>query len=387
MNYINQLRKKLEQVKTVDVLTERAIWEEHGPIIWQASEFKDLPSFYPIYKWNDFYSYSILALILKKQSLNLDKSLTDKVASKYLSVLSSNKTIDKDIVKIGNAHKYDYSIKNINEYCEKIAKALVKDIQYIEQKNSGYTNIIMCGGKDSLNLLLLPWTNPVIAISAEPNFELVCQFVKQNNLNIPVQKLEDKYDEDALNDEILEACCRVDLSHWRWGIHLKEIVSNYSKKAIIWKGQLGDVYMSPTWKTYIYPPIEPQQFFCKVYKKLSPFMPVFLSKKIGRLIQPLVVQSTWEKSASTQGCHVGFIRALADCLVLSAYHGPNVIDVFSKADLGAVAQGDIRPIIGKILTGKTVIYPSSNPAPEISKFRINKHHPKLFIEALKKIGI
>lgn len=388
MNYINRLVEKSKNVKIVDVLSEKMIWEEHNStIIWQANKFDGTPCFYPIYNWNNYYSYSILALIIKKHSINFHVDVAETVGSKYLSVLSSNMTIDKDITRIGKAHEYEYSIVNEQEYCEKIAAALVEDVNHIETKNPNFTNVIMCGGKDSLNLLLLPWKNPVLAISAEPNYNLVVQFVKQNNLNVKVEKLEDKYDEEGLQDEVLEACCRVDLSHWRWGIHLKEIISGLSNKAIIWKGQLGDVYMSPTWKSYIYPPKEPILFLCRVYKKLSPFLPDILRRKIGKMIQPSVIRTTWDKSASTQGCHVGFIRALSDCLVLSAYHGPNVMSVFSKAELGAVAQRDIRPYIGKILLGKDVIYPTDNPAPEVSLFRENKHRPKLFLESLKAIGI
>lgn len=387
MSYFDEIREKVNQVKRVDMLSEKIMWEQHGPIIWQSEKFIGYPSFYPIYRWNNYYSFSVLVLILKKGELNLNADAISGLSQKQLSIISNNNTVDKDIVRIGKAHDFDYSICNIEEYCKKISEALIKDIEHIEQLNLGYTNIIMCGGKDSLNLLLLPWKNPVIAVSAEPNFSFVCDFVKKNNLNIVVEKLEDTFDEEGLQDEIGEACCRVDLSHWRWGIHLRDIVKKLSKKTIIWKGQLGDVYMSPTWKTYLYPEKYPLHFFCKIYKKLSPIMPLFMNKKIGRSIQPLAIQTTWDKSASLQGCHVGFIRALSDCLVLSAYHGNNVMSVFSQADLAIVAQNDIRPQIGEILLGKDVIYPESNPGPEISSFRLNKNDPELFIQLMADSGV
>jgi hypothetical protein len=387
LSHITELKKKINDVVEIDKLTEQDIWESHSSIIWKAKSFEGNPSFYPVYKWQDYYSYSVLALILKKNILSLNEKAKEFIENKELSIIPNNLTIDKDITRIGKAHEFIYSIDCVDLYCQQIASALIKDIALIEDKHPEYLNIVMCGGKDSLNLLLLPWKNPLLALSAEPNYELVCEFVKQNNLNVTVEKLEDLYDEDMLQDEIAEACCRADLSHWRWGIHLRKIVAKHSKRVVIWKGQLGDVYMAPTWKTYIYPKQIHIQFICKVYKRSSMFFPKFVNKRIGRLIQPAVIRSTWDKSANLQGSHVGFIRALADCLVLSSYHGENVLKVFSKAELGLVAQKDIRPHIGEILLGRKVIYPKSNPAPKESAFREGKNSSEHFLNVLMKEGV
>lgn len=385
MNYISKLKEKIDTVQSVSELTETMMWECHDTTIWRSDKFVGLPSFYPIYRWNNYYSYSVLALILKKGNLFVNREVTETKVE--LGVILDNLTIDKDIKRIGQAHNFDYSIKQKDDYCSQIVQALIEDTKYIEDINLGHTNIIMCGGKDSLNLLLLPWENPVVAISADPNYELVREFVANNCLNVKVIRLEDKYDETGLNNEILEACCRADLCHWRWGIHLKQIVAEYNHKTIIWKGQLGDVYMSPAWKTYLYPTKQPQNFFCKVYKKISPFLFDFLNEKIGKIIQPHVIRTSWDKSANLQGCHVGFIRALCDCLVLSAYHGAKVTSVFSKANLSSVAQEDIRSEVGELILGKKVVYPKENPGPKISSFRIDKNLPEIFIEQVAKAGI
>lgn len=261
MSYLSQLKDKIKDIDEVDVLTEEDIWSKHGNVIWKSNRFSGDPSFYPIYKWNDFYSYSILALILKKNSLALNDGVNQYIENRELAIIPDNLTIDREITRVGKPHDFSYLIGNVGEYCEKITKALKQDVKDIEDNNPGYLNIVMCGGKDSLNLLLLPWSNPVVALSAEPNYKLVCEFVRSNDLDMKVEKLEDLYDEDMLEDEILEACCRADLSHWRWGIHLRKIVQKHSQKVVIWKGQLGDVYMSPTWKSYIYP----KTFFYTIY--------------------------------------------------------------------------------------------------------------------------
>ena len=62
MNYIDKIRKNIKNPKSVIVLTEDMMWQEQGPLIWQADNFDGLPAFYPVYKWQNCYSYSLLAL-------------------------------------------------------------------------------------------------------------------------------------------------------------------------------------------------------------------------------------------------------------------------------------------------------------------------------------
>ncbi len=86
----------------------------------------------------------------------------------------------------------------------------------------GWTNIILCGGKDSLNLLLLPWKNPVVVASLHPNYPLVAEFIREHNLNCDLIELDDEYEADR-DREILINCCRNDLAHCRWGGHLSAV--------------------------------------------------------------------------------------------------------------------------------------------------------------------
>lgn len=385
MNFVEQISHASKEICVVDTLTEKDMWEEHGSVIWQANEFIGSPSFYPVYKWNNYYSFSVLALIIHKGYIS--PNLLVENLNNPLHIIPNNRTVDNDIIRVGGPHEFECNITDTLEYCVKVSEALITDTKKLESTHEGFTNIVMCGGKDSLNLLLLPWENPVIALSAEPNYSYVCEFVKVNNLNVDVMLLEDKYDEALLENEILEACCRVDLSHWRWGIHLREIVAKLNFKVIIWKGQLGDVYLSETWKTYDYPIAKSRLLILKIYKRVSPLLPFFINKAIGKNLQANVIKTTWEKSANQQGSHVGFIRSLCNCLVLSAYHGENVSNVFSQVHLGAAVQKDVRAKIGELLLGKAVIYPTKNPGPAVSKFRINKHKLSTFITTLSKYGI
>ncbi|HPF45559.1 MAG TPA: hypothetical protein PK690_01755, partial [Emcibacteraceae bacterium] len=335
-DYIEKLRTKIKDIRQVPCLTEEMVWHHHDHYIWQAEKFEGLPSFYNVYRYKDYYSFSILALIVLKNNMKLNQTAVDTIFAKNFANHPGNYTIDEEIVKIGAPHDCRFDITDIDDYCQLTAEALKKDIKIIEEKNPGKTNIIMCGGKDSMNLLLLPWQNPVVALSAEPNYPLVQEFVNKNKLNIDVMKLEDSKDEVELDYEVVEACCRADLAHWRWGADLRKIAETYQHEAIIWKGQLGDVYYTNDWKNFITPYVEPQRTFRRLYKKFSYLLPFFINKKIGHIFQPIVIRRVWEVCSSLQGGHMSFLRGLMDMLVLSAYHGPNMSALIQKADLGAL---------------------------------------------------
>lgn len=165
---INKLREKISaRTEVVDILTEDDIWERHGTIIWQANRFDGSPIFNPVYKWNNLYSYSLLALIIAKGNLKVNQRALAEINSANFLVLPNPLNIDAEITRIGGQHAINKSIKDVEVFAQRIALALKAHIANIEAKNQGYINYVLCGGKDSLNLLLLPWSNQTIALSAE----------------------------------------------------------------------------------------------------------------------------------------------------------------------------------------------------------------------------
>lgn len=298
-----------------------------------------------------------------------------------------NETIDRDIVRIGHAHRCEFKIQDDDMYAWRIATALQDDTAPIEEKHPGYTNVVLCGGKDSLNLLLLPWKNTTIAASAPPNFELVTEFIKKNQLDYEVIRLQDLYDKKALEREVLEACCFSDLTQWKWGVHLRDLALRYDGKIIFWKGQVAGVYTTNRWKTYMHQRQRFEHFARAIYKRLGKLLPFNIDRGIGRFLQPRVIQATWGRGARMQGCHMGFIREITNCLALSGYHGPNMIKVWEEVDLASAAQRDMRHLVGRHLHGKDVIYPSFNPSPPPSKIRIGMSSHRKFIDLLEVGGI
>jgi len=150
------LTRATHPVEACGTLTEKMMWSKNGPPIWKADLFEGSPAFYPVYKYGDFYSYSLLSLILHKKCLRVNRRWVKKASAKDFTYNSGHDSIDREIKRIGGPQKCGYRIRNSDEYATKIAKALLKDCGEIEKNHPRYTNIIMCGGKDSLNLLFIP---------------------------------------------------------------------------------------------------------------------------------------------------------------------------------------------------------------------------------------
>ena len=372
-------------IEHCQILTERMIWAKNGPTIWKAERFVGRPVFYPVYKYRDYHSYSLISLILLKNSLKVNKRWVKNAAKSDFIYNSGNDTIDIDINRIGGPQKCIYKIKSKEEYARKIAGALVKDIADVEENHADYTNIILCGGMDSLNLLLLPWKNPVIVASASPNYVLVKKFVADNKLRFKTIELKDN-NNSLLKYEILLNCCRANLEHFRWGYNLTELSKKMKYKAIYWKGQIGS-QLKPHWKS---------AEINLLYHYLHRIFRVFQGKgeyrvrKIlekSNLTQKFYFLSIWQKGAMWQGSHMGFIRQLTDTLTLSAYHGAEVQSVVAQVDMKYAVNEDIRPLIGETLYGRKVIYPSRNPGPPKSSHRKGSSHFQPFADAINSIGI
>ena len=381
------LEREKRSIDSCDDLSERTMWSKHSTIIWQADRFVGPSSFYPVYRYQNYYSHSPLSLILLKGGLRLNLHAAKKVSSPNFTHYSGMDTIDKDIIRIGDPPKAEYTIKDAETYAIRLAEAMCEDVAPIEADHPGFTNILLCRGKDSLNLSLLPWRNSVIVARAPPNYDLVKAFMADNDLSFDVIRLDDNND-SLIECEILVNCCRNHLEHCRWGPHLTKLSQDFGGKVIIWKGQIADVMTTPHWKDYPYthPPYgRIRQMMRLMGGRGSRMLRRWLEK--AKTTQQLAFKALWLKSAMWQGAHMSIIRQLTDALVLSGYHGPAVQKIWSQVDLNRAVQDDIRPIVGKYLQGGTILYPSTNPGPPPSKIRKGISHLHPFLKALRAVGI
>lgn len=370
------------------VLSEAAMWSQHGPTIWRAPRFEGRPHFYPVYRNGDFYSYSLLSLILHKGSLRLNPKVATEVATRTYPYQSGAATIDQEIVRLGGPVRSARRIRSPEEFARRVAAGMRADASEIERLNPGCTNVLMCGGLDSLNMLLVPWRNPVLVLSAPPNYELVRAFMAENALSFDLVELNDS-DTSMLDVEVLVNACRNDLAHCRWGPQLARLARDLGGRLIFWKGQLGSPFMTAKWKHYCHERDRLAEVTDRVVRVTGGRGKDRLRRWLNgsSILQRRCLSACWNRGAMWQGAHVSILRQLTGALVASIYHGPAVREVREDVDLRLAVPYDVRPLIGECLRGSPVVYPSANPGPGPSAMRQGCSGVAPFIEALRRIGI
>ncbi|MBT8352498.1 MAG: hypothetical protein KJO26_14865 [Deltaproteobacteria bacterium] len=347
-------------------LNDWKIWHGDDSGLWRAKQFDLNSYFYPIYKYKDYYSYSLINLIIKKGCLHLNEDVGNRVSNTNIPYVSSTKTIDRKIIRLKKIMRPKFTVKSAEEYAQNVSNAMCSDISTIETSHPGKVNIILCGGRDSLNLLLLPWKNPVVVASARPNYELVKHFVEEHDLGLSVILLED-VNTSLIKLEILLNCCRNDLAHCRWGYDLRSLARKYENNVVFWKGQLADTFLTIFWRNYIYEANHLEKTFVGKARYWNKRYSYCLDK-VG-ITQRYFFRSLWNRGAMWQGVHMAFLRQLTNSLVLSGYHGPAMQKAIENVDLYHAVKDDVRPLVGKILYGRSVKYPPSNPGPPTSRIR------------------
>ena len=364
-----------------------SIWQRHDAYIFECPDFGEHPNFYPIYRHGDLYSFSILPLIAAKGELKLNPDFVSLNMAMGADVARPNPTIDSEITRIGGKTVLDQSITDRGDFVARFAAAINQDIADTCAANPGTTNVILCGGKDSLNILLADWNAPVIAYSAEPNFPLVQKFVADNGIDIEVRRLDDIDPGEGLTREIAEASCLVDLENWKWTAHLKQIAEDLDHQVVFWKGQVADAFLTDYWRSYTSSRSDKYKFFKKAYRKLAQTAPGLVDPFLARQAVADMEQAVWERAAVGQGAHLGMLRSICNALFLSVYHGPNAYDVMRRVNFRALSHEDIRPAIGAALLGREVRYPTENPAPPASRFRTGLRTTRHYTAALNSFGI
>jgi hypothetical protein len=375
-------------IETRDELDEADLWSTHGAPIWRARGFRGAPGFYPVYRCGELYSHSPLPLILHKGYLRIDRRTARRVARPGFIYASGRRTIDRDIVRLGRPARPTFAITREDDYAHQLADAMSADIRDVEARHPGYANVVLCGGRDSLTLLLLPWSNPVVVASAAPNHPLVEAFVREHRLNMPVVQLDDE-DGSLLGQEILANCCRNALEHCRWAPALRRLSAAFDGRVIFWKGQLGSMQLTPYWAKYCHPPyalVDLVRNLCRPLRSGGERTLLRLLADSGAT-QRVTVRSLWRRGAMWQGAHMSMLRQLTNALVLSGYHGPAARRVMAAVDFRRAVTRDVRPLLAETLYGRPVRFPDVNPGPPLSQQRRGVSHLAPFVRELARIGV
>lgn len=360
MNNI-QIDIKVKKINKIDLSD---IWYFKEDEIIECESVYGEEHFYPLYSWKNYYSYSILKLLKLKGGVDFNRNLIKYLKNDLIvDYLPPDVNVDLKVRRIGGPLKSKKSkIFSKNSFLEKFSQAMIEDVRFIESIHPEAIIGILVGGKDSLNILLLPWKNKVVAFSANPNFELVKEFCKINNLDIEVVQLNDydKFQDKLLDFEILSNSFRIGLQDVRWVYNLKCLKEFYlkelSRELVIITGSLGDTFLTPYFKKY-------------TSKWNSQIRLKFLRK--FRVWKHVFFQNSWDRGAQWQGIYHGILRECTSLNNYSIYHGRNVLKILSIADLEKIIDEDIRDDLGKTIFGKEVFYPLENPSPKVWSERLS----------------
>ncbi len=384
---IGQTGEKINPV-SVDEVSTRLIWDSHKGYIFESKDIGEIDDFYPIYKFEKYFSFSILPLIIMKGEIKVNEDFLRRFVENGGDVAEPQPTIDREIQRLGCSIPFVQDVSDRNIFCELLAHAMNEDIRSICDRNPGKKNVVLCGGKDSLNILLADWRQPVIALSSEPNFPLVKRFVEENGLGVEVLRLDDPEPSSAgFLREIAEASCLVDLAHWKWTEHLRRFSEEQNKQVVFWKGQMADAMLTDYWRSYTSRTGGIYQFGRKTYRKIARHFPMAMDAVFASHAIADVERSIWLRGAVGQGAHLGFLRSICDALFLSAYHGPKTANVMKRINLRKLATNDLRNDIGRMLLGRPVMYPETNPAPPASSFRRGARDANRYFKSLEFFGV
>lgn len=347
------------------------------------------PHFAPEYRYKGKTYLSPLEIIKKKGFLNVNSDSFEIINHPNFLFCPPNLLIDKDIKRVESCWTFKKVITDQNIFISDIATAMKEDALFIEKMYPDHTILALVGGKDSMNMLLLPWKNPVIVASAEPNFPLVKEFLLKNGLKYELIKLEDET--NLLPEkEILINCCRLNLEHCRWTGHLNQISEGLDKKIIVLKGQWGDNLFTHKWRRndYLPPAFHVNGLKNKIIAKIQnkeKNLKYFISH--DKFMQEFFFKNLWYESAHWQGVHMSFLHEYLGVPVLSMYHNEKVMGVITNTDFEKVVTSDLRKQIGEKLIGRSLFYPDANPSPPNSLSRKGLSGTKYFIEMIQKINI
>jgi hypothetical protein len=363
-------------VERRESLSAADLWASDARTVFAAPRLADAPSFYPVYRMGDLFSHSPLGLIAHAGNVELDGDVIARLGRGERRYWSGPGTLDRRIRRVGAPRASTRTLRDRGEFVERLVDALRADVAAREARHAGHTNAILCGGRDSLNLLLLPWKNPVLVLSASPNLPLVRRFVADNGLPMTVHELKDE-DRGLLDTEVLANLCRLDLQHCRWSGELRAIARAHGGRIVFWKGQLGDSLLTAKWRVYTHP--------AKARRLVR--LPVLRGLTSSALFQGYFWWSQHNRGGMWQGTHMSLLRDLTGALVLSSYHGPAVNDLLAEVDLAATHTEDLRPLLGARLAGARVKYPAINPGPPVSPFRAGLSGVERFIEVATAAGL
>lgn len=254
---------------------------------------------------------------------------------------------DKVTLKgITNEFKPTYSLSDPQVFVKRSADYIQSFINRIEREWPGYHHVARVGGMDSQLILLAPKVSDNWHVfSADPNFDIVHNFIKQNNIDVQRLFHHDNENEESRKELIRKLICsdlQSDPRHLRWYPTLEEIVDEFNGKVIFWCGTEGDTIYS----------------YNTDYQSGT-------RKKFFDLHQT--------RAANWQSTTHQVTKNYTGAAALSPYHSEEIWDeLYRHYDPDMIKKGvDLRERIGQLLFDNNIIWPDRNPGPKPYQYDIN----------------
>lgn len=336
-------------------------------------------------------STSVTSLIFDSKAFNLNPNFNppDFLKPEYISKngkswYETRDTIDKKIRKLrpfekvtiektmffsfykkSNTFKPDFTIRDKDYIVDKTVYFLQNFIHDIEKKFPQHSHIIFTGGKDSQIICLVPKLNKEKwhIFSAEPNFPLVREWLKENNIHVNTLFTHNNINEESVEDFKKKVICGdlyTDPRHNKWLPTVKKIAEKFNYKCIFWSG------------TQTMPPAH-----------------FYIGGRHGRNFKrhPLkFFNDHFNMTSPWQGNTHQIFKNFIGCLLISPYHSREIWEeLYQHYNPSAVKEGmDLRFEIGERLFGKPVKWVKENPAPEPYKYSFYFDPYKIYIEYIKE---
>lgn len=363
---------------------ENDLWLRHDDAVVTTDRWTDPSCFLPVYRCGDDYSYHPLPLIRRHGGLDWNAAAADAVDARKFRYPHDDRTLDRRVTRIGGPLSCEAKPYGCDEAIDRLAEAMIGHRRRVTAANPDAEHVVLTGGADSLNLLLIDGGRNTIAASAEPNFPLVQQFVRRNGLDIDVVRLDDDADEEQMRHEIRCTFGLVRYDDIRWGTSMRRIADASRRPVVFWQGSMGGTLLGGRSARY-----------CRSVYRYRTFSERYLRSSRPRLWRgsgrrdlarrQRLSDALWLRGAHWQGGSHAVLRAICGALVASGYHGPDTYDVLARLPLVPTGS-DWRPALGRRLAGGEVWYPDANPFPPQSARRIGRQSSEILRRLLMGSG-
>ena len=314
---------------------------------------------------------SFLFRIARKLNKHLNTPKFKEVNSWY----AEWETIDKRIKKLkafesvtfagsGISFKPNYTLRDNTMIVDKSSRYITQFIHSVEKAFPDYDHVVLLSGKDSQLICLTPKLNEKNwhIFSAEPNYPLIIQWLKQNGIHANKIFRHDNHNEETIEDQKKKIICGdlySDPRHIRWMPAMANISREFNGRCMFWGGTMSTpahVYAGP----YI--------------ADLSDFKSTFFKYH-------------FERTASWQGNYHQVFKNFTGLPYLSPYHSREIWEeVYQHLDPRAISKNtDLREAIGEKLFGKPVKWINENPGPLIYEYDFYINSYKTYVQHIQKM--